>query len=397
MTRVYKIAKGFRIAVYIIGPLMLAAFITSIVMLLLPDADGHRQTGLLYVLVPMCFILAPIVAVATYNTACGSIIIDQEKISWTGIPRRTLYFDQIKGYTTDPKGVINIVPHSREHRKIKLSAYTERLYEIVVWLQQHYPDLDKTHAAQVKDEALADARIGETEEQRAQKLTQQKMLTRILNWTGGFAAAWLVFKPVPYPLAALTCALIPLIVIALSRKFHGRMTISAEKEQTVFPDASAALGLPAAALAFRVFTDYHIYSFSQLWLPVLLAAGILLLVTISGAKTPTVNGRQRTIMITNLCFFYLAYSFGVLGIANCYLDNSQPQLFTASVLGKRSQKEKSRVDYLLKLSPWGPETESRETAVQRTLYEQADAGDTLMVKFRKGRIGVPWYLLEEGD
>lgn len=394
MRRAYKIAKGGRVLACVAGPLMLVAFVAGLLLALMPDEHGRRHMGQFYVCAPICLPLMVIVAVAAYNTIWGRIIVDEEKISSTGIPRRTFYIHQIRGFTIDPRDIINVVPNAPVRGRIKISAYTERLYEIQAWVRKHCPDLDKVHAQAQQSEALGDARIGETEEQRIQKLRQQRMLTSILNWTGAFAAVWLLIKPVPYPAAVLVCCVIPLLVIAASKRFHGRMTPTTEGGKHIFPDASAALGLPAGALALRALIDYHIYSFRQLWFPVLLLAAILLIVTTQGAKPATINARRQTKIIVSLCFIYLFYSLGLLTIANCYLDHSQAQIFIATVLDKRIQKDAHSKDYLLHLSPWGPQKESVEVGVRRPIYEAVGVGQALRVTFKNGRLGVPWFVLQ---
>src|ERR1044072_1736768 len=130
MSKVYQISKGLRLLTLLAGTLMIAAFVAGFVMLLLPDEHGNRNMDFFYVFGPLYFLLIFVMVMAMYNTLRGRIIIDDEKISSTGIPRRSLYFDQIKGFTIDPRGIINVVPYSKEHRKIRISAYTERLYEL---------------------------------------------------------------------------------------------------------------------------------------------------------------------------------------------------------------------------------------------------------------------------
>jgi hypothetical protein len=76
------------------------------------------------------------------------------------------------------------------------------------------------------------------------------------------------------------------------------------------------------------------------------------------------------------------------------LDKSKPNIYNATILGKRIVKAKSRIFYLI-LTPWGPKKVVDEYSVSEEMYEYTSEDDVVKVYFRTGKLGMPWFDIKE--
>ena len=95
-------------------------------------------------------------------------------------------------------------------------------------------------------------------------------------------------------------------------------------------------------------------------------------------------------MVIWFSLFTGAYGYGIAVQANVLPDRSAPQLFQATVTGKHESTGKTTT-YYLELPPWGPQSGPNEVTVQRDLYRNVAAGDTVCLWVYPGLLHVQWY------
>jgi hypothetical protein len=93
----------------------------------------------------------------------------------------------------------------------------------------------------------------------------------------------------------------------------------------------------------------------------------------------------------------MVYSFGTIVHLNCFYDKSIPEAFTVKIISKRmsvsNDRYSKRTWYYFKLSPWGQQTKEDEVKVSREFYNEMNENDEVKINFKKGKLGVSWFMV----
>lgn len=384
----FKLKKVYALIIYLGAPLFIAVFGALI---LLPVWDKNTDMNTYWVFVVMGVIMIPLMFLGLLDAIKSSFVIGSDSIYTTGVlGTRELRFDEIKGYKVNDKYII-VEPCDKDKKNIKINKYLSGSDEIVNWLKNRYPDLDMELHQEEIQEILADENLGFTEEERALRLTKARNIARVLNWTGGLAAAWLFFYPNPYSYALVITLCIPLVSI-LSIKLSKGLIRFDERKNSPYPSVIAALFLPAAALMLRAIVDYQADDYNRLLFLLPVTCCVLVMVLFIGSPEFDLRSKQGVVTFIGIIMLMTAYGFGVIITVNCTFDDSAPQIYHARILEKHVMRGKLTT-YNLNITPWGIHTEPGEVEVDKQLYGQLSEGDEVSIYLMKGRLDIPWYVV----
>lgn len=390
--KTYKMSKGWAIFIYVAAPLLMALFGWILIMPFFSTPADEINPKVYWVLAPMSLGMMAFMVVALIDTIKGKFVIDQDKVfTVSTFVSRQLMFDEIKGYRITDQYIF-IEPKNEHKKRIKISTYLGKTDEIVAWLSQHYPDLDVLQADQEEKEILNNKDYGWTSEQRAERLAKAHQVAKILNWTGGLVGAWTLFLARPYEYAIMASIAVPILCIIALKYFNGLIRAD-EKKHSAYPSIFWAIFASSMGLCLRGLIDYNIFDYAKIWTPVLLIS-IVFTGVIIGNKEFKFNKTSDYVTIAVFLLFLSGYGYGAIVTLNCMYDQSEPEIFNATVLNKRVSSGKSTT-YYVALTPWGKQKEVEEVSISKELYKRLDKNDEVNIYFMKGYFDIPWFEVTE--
>ncbi|WP_139252107.1 hypothetical protein [Hymenobacter psychrotolerans] len=298
----------------------------------------------------------------------------------------------MRGYRTDNQ-YTHIVPVSKAYPGIRIGYTSEGYEDIQQWLADRFPDLDVQQQEQEAQEILQDDALGRTEAEREEKLLQAQRLCRVLNIAAWAVAAWLFFYPQPYSLATQAALALPPVAL-LAMFWHRGLIRADERKDSAYPSLASALFMPSLALLLRVLFDFELLEHTLVWPLAAAVAAVFGGLLAYGSWRFISNSASRWSALAMLLFCALAYGYAAPAAYNCAFDKAIPQVHQAAVHGKHSSSGKTTT-YYLAVGPWGPRTTPEDVTVTKELYEQTQAGDTVHAYLFPGRLGIPWFSVEE--
>ncbi len=391
MSYQFRIARGWRIFVYISTPILTAFFILLAFLPLFEKATNWRLYLLLFL--PLSIFMSLLFISALLDTIKAKLVIEHDKIIQHGFFRtKELPFFCIKGYTVD-NYIIRIFPTEKGLPKIKVSQYTERLEELEEMLSQRIVNLDKENLRIEEDEIRNNEALGITEKEREDRLRQARKACKVLNNIGFAAGLWLIIYPTPYNIASGLALLFPLVVLFFIYRFRGIIKMH-EKPGSAYPSLLTAWMMPAMALALRGLLDFQLLSYTQMWLPVILGTLVVCLLLVICSQPFHAHRKKWMITIFTYLFLAMVYSYGAFMNLNCFADNSHPQYYTVKVLDKHISSGK-QTTYYLKLQSWGPVQKEDEVSVSQDVYNKINTGGRVNIYLKKGLLQVPWLVVTD--
>jgi hypothetical protein len=204
----------------------------------------------------------------------------------------------------------------------------------------------------------------------------------------GIAATfWAAFWPVPYRMAVLACALLPLVAVVTVYASGKQIRLLDSPRRSRTANVVLAFVGPTVALLMRGL-DFKVLDSRNVLVPVAALTTALTLVIWQMAHDP--NDRVWKLLI--LVPFVAAYSYGALMEANGLFDPSRSIVYAVKVTGHRVHNgSRGGRTYYLKVAPWGSQAEDSEVSVSRRMYEQTKVNDTVHIGVRSGYFNIPWY------
>lgn len=307
---------------------------------------------------------------------------------------KELLLTEIAGFRANEK-YTSIHPTQPGLPTLQIAGSTVAYHDLQFWFSSQYPDLDQTDAAEAMAALLADEQLGNTPEERADRLAQAKRVSTALYVLSGLVIAWLVTQLGPYLYFIGAGVALPLLVAGALLAFRGLLRLEIS-ENSPLPSVALALLLPCGMLVGRALSDGNLVAYAAVW-PIVggvaIAFALLLLLSsrYSLLKRTTPRSGSEWVLLFSCA---AAYGFGATLTSNAAFDQSRPTLYPAQVLAKHQNNGKSNSCYLT-LSSWGPRTASDDIAVSLAYYQAHAPGDTVRVIARPGRLGIPWFRLEE--
>lgn len=385
----YRIAKGWAIFIWIMGPVLIALFGFLAIMPFLAD---EIDLTLVLILTPISIGMVVLMVFGLIDVYKGRFIIKEDRLVSIGVFKtKELRFEEIKGFTVNEQYIF-VEPNTKEQKRIKISQYIGGYHEILTWLTTKYENLDIKNAQAEEQEILNDENVGWSREIREEKLSNAKKISKIINWLGGISFAWTLFYPKPYDYAVLSALIIPIIAL-IAVKSSGLIRID-QKNGSAYPSIIYALIFPSMGLMARALFDYDIFDYSNVWLKTTLVSVTFIFILLINQKEITFRKKQDFLTISSLIMFLFAYGFGTVIYLNCNLDKSEPEHFTATIIDKRVSTGK-HTSYYLKLTAWGKQKEVDEVSVSKGLYKRVEIDNEINIYFRNGKFEIPWYIVTD--
>ncbi|SHH36591.1 hypothetical protein SAMN04488109_3878 [Chryseolinea serpens] len=388
--KIYRLAKGWTIFVYIFMVLVIAGLGWGIFNIL--SKGNPNET--VYWLGPTLMMMGIGLSIyLIFEVKKDTFVIAKDRIYTTGtFYKRSLNLDEIRGFSVNEKYIF-IEPTTKGKKRVRVSTYFGRTDDILAWLGERYPDLDELNAQQEHEEILSNPEFGWTEEQREHRLTQARRQARVVNVFGTIAAAWAFFWPHPYfwsMIAPMAMFMVGLVVTKLS---NGLIRIE-EKKNSAYPSVLYGVIFTGMCVMVRALLDFNILDFKKAWM----LTGVIttLLIILVGFKNSELKFKTGTEIFTSIfiAVVLMAYSFGTAVTLNGLLDTSAPEVFTVKIVSKHVSGGKVTT-YHLMLEPWGDQKESEDATVSSDFYHSIDAGESVEVYRMKGELGIPWFFVAE--
>jgi len=388
--KIYRLAKGWAIFVYIFMFLVIAGLCWGMVNSL---SEGNPNETM-YWLGPMLMLMGIGLSVFFIREVKkDTFVIADDKIYTTGtFFRRSLNLDEIRGFSVNEKYIF-IEPATKDKKRVRVSTYFGRTNEILAWLSERYTDLDGLNVQQEHEEILANPEFGWTEEQREERLMRARRLASVVNVVGGIAAAWAFFWPRPYLWAMLAPMVMFMVALVVSKLSHGLIRIE-EKQHSAYPSICYGIIFTGASVMLRALLDFNVLDYHQAW--ALTGIITILLLILVGFKNSELKFKTGLEIFTSvfIAVLLMAYSFGTAVALNGLLDTSTPEIFTVKIKNKYVSGGKVTT-YHLTLEPWGGQAEPEDATVSSSFYHGITPGESVDVYRMKGKLDIAWFFVAE--
>lgn len=386
----YKLAKGWAIFIWVMAPVLIGLFGFLAVM---PFIADEIDITLVLILTPISIGMLTLMVFGLIDVYKGRLIIQEDRLVSIGVFKsKNLKFDEIKGYTVNEQYIF-VEPNTKEKKRIKISQYIGGYNEILLWLSENYLDLNIVNEQVEEQEILNNESIGWSKENREEKLSNARKISKIINWLGGLSFAWTLFYPKPYDYAVLSAFIIPIVALIAVKLSRGLIRID-KKDGSAYPSTIFAFIFPSLGLMLRSFLDYDIFDYSNVWIKAFFVNIAFLFILLFNQKEITFKKKQDYLTVSSLIMFLFAYGFGAVIYLNCNLDKSEPQHYTATILDKRISTGK-HTSYYLKLTAWGQQKDIDEVSVEKGLYNRVDIDSEINIYFRNGKLEIPWFIVTD--
>ncbi|WP_125932662.1 hypothetical protein [Hymenobacter glacialis] len=382
---IYYTAKGWRIFMYAVSPVMIVVFLALPFLGNATDSDHWSVVFMSVLGVGM----AGVFLYGLFETAKWHFTIGPESFETVGLFKtKTLAREEVAGYRVN-EHYIFIVPQDTKASTIKVGYTTERYADIQEWLADHYPNLDEVEAVEAAEEALIDEELGRNPDERSERLVHASTTAKYLNIVAWAVTAWLFFYPQPYQLAIGAGLLLPLLG-AVGLKLHrGALRINEEKNSP-YPSVSITLFMPCMGLLIRSVLDVDLVSYTPMWIVAGQTASVTAVVLAFCTHEWLFQSKVKFTEGAALIAAAAVYGYSASATFNAAFDDTQGQVFSTEVLSKSMSSGKTTT-YHLTVAPWGPFTTETDVQVGSNYYQATRSGDKVRVRLQPGRLGVPWF------
>jgi hypothetical protein len=386
--RTYQSSLGYRLLLISLGALLAAGSLLGLWYFGTgQEATSPQGTLILLVVCLAFFLLGAYLVVAMLKS---KIILTADAIELhEPFVTKQLLRSQIAGWRVIPTQYVptlEFTPRDPHAKKLKFAFTIKSDAAFQSWLAT-LRNLDAEELAESRAELETNQELGFTEEQRSDRLASAANCAKYLNFITYAAAAWGWFYPQPYSAAILVCSVLPLAAIFLGLRAKGVYQFDGRRND-VRPSLALPVIVPGAVLSIRALYDLSLLHWQKLVAPVLFVT-IVLTAFIASADPSIARRRWPLLAIFLLSAFYGA---GATTLANALLDRSEPQIYETKILHKHVSTGR-HTSWELELAPWGPQNQSAEVSVPRTLYNSVQPGDIVCIQYHPGTLKIPWYLV----
>lgn len=382
----YRFTKGLRIFFLVGIPPSILLFLYLMV---LPFIEGDSETMGIDIFLSIIsvgmtgFLVYLLIAIFKWR-----IEIFPDRIREVSLfTKKEMMFDNVMGIKVLPtnSGLSNIefVPkHQESKKKFQIPLTMERVNEFCEWLDATFINLTQEELGREFEAISKNEDMGIDGEERLGKLEKAGRVSKVLNAVAVLVVLWALVYPEPYELLIVILVAFPLLIIFLLRYFSGLLRLD-EKPGSVYPSVAGAFIMPCMVLALRGL-DRDILFWEPFWLPFIVFSLFLFMLVIVNAQ----EVRKKIGIMIIVFIFSFVYGFGATLTLNEILDISEPVIYYAEVLDKRSNEEDF---YSLELSPWGLRDEIMEVDVHPIVYDRRGVGDGVEILLYEGAFKIPWF------
>lgn len=389
MKKEYRIAKGWKIFIWICLPLFMILFGWLGIM---PYTEEKFNLTLALILTPIALGLEFLMILGLIDTIKNKLIIEKESITSIGVFKtKKINIKSVKGFKVD-KNYLYFFPENKRDKKIKVSTFVGRFGELLEWSEQQFNNLDLDEFINEENEILENNEFGRTQEEREDRLAKAKKTTKAINTISWIVALSTWFYPHFYQTQIVLCAILPIVGLIIYKISKGLIRLD-EKPNSPYPNIHSTLIVPSLTLLIRALVDFTVFDYSNLWLPILTIVavfGILILMD-SNIQYDLKKGLTYLTILGTLIIIG-AYAYGLLITTNVTFDESEPIVYNVKILDKRISSGKSTT-YYLELEKWGPQNNIDEVSVTKDIYNSKEIGDKAVVYFNNGLYKIPYYFV----
>jgi hypothetical protein len=382
MQQEFTLSTWFRIFYYLLSLVMLGF---AIMIIALPR--NNNSNAVLYFF-PL--LMAGGGILIAISAAKRKVVITNSSIASTNVfGTREIAINDIKGCSITNKQIV-IESKSANTPNVIIRNYPDfnNSYEMVSYLKSNFEDLDALNIQDETNKLLQDTSLGFTPEERERKLANANKIAIIYTVVGVMTIiAAIFFDSINTTILLMIYPLLAIVIMATS---NGLIKFISNKKRSVYPFVLVGFFVPAIILLATATRNSRIYSFDNLWLPVIaLGIAVFALIYRTGINSAMSNtGGQIAVMLA----LAMIYSFGTMMQINYAFDKSPDKIYNARVIGHHISHGKS-TSYYLYLSTWGPCHEQKQVGVGRNFYNDTNIGDTVKVDLKQGFLNAPWYVV----
>jgi hypothetical protein len=386
MQGTYRIAKGWRIFIYIFAPILMVSFLSTIFFIFTAEGVSPFIAPLLAM---GALVMTCLFAYGLIDTIQSRFIIGNDHVtSINPLASRTLKFEDVLGYKIERNGIY-IIPKNAQHKKIKTSTYLEKADQITAWLASTFTDLNKQEFADQEKSILNDDALGLSQQAREHRLAEARRIAKITNAVGFVLFFWMTFYPIFYTIVLIIGIAYPVVIIILLYLYRGLLRVD-ERKNNAYPSVATGFIMAGLSLTLRGLFDYNILEFSQLWITTGTFAVLLIILILIATKLPTFKSAQDYFVIFTLMILAYSYSFGAYTVSNCLFDSSSPQYYKTSIIQKEISKGRSTTYYII-VTSWHDAEKIEKVTINSEEYNLTSIGDEIAIAEMKGFFGTPWY------
>ncbi|AMR31967.1 hypothetical protein A0256_11305 [Mucilaginibacter sp. PAMC 26640] len=301
--------------------------------------------------------------------------------------------DDIKGFRVEDKAIF-IYSNVEGVRRIMINDYRSigDSDGLIRELSNRFSDLNAVETQKLLNNILSDNEIGYSQEERMTKLQKASKVTVIYNLLGlSFLIALFFINTLFGSLYFTFISLIyPVLGVILLFRHHGLIKFITKKTSP-HPNVIYGMLFPVCMLFVKGIVSYNLVEVNRAYLPIALIA-LLFFGLIYWKGFDKTDGAAKG-QIIGMLTFALFYALGFTLTVNCDLDQSRPQPFSAKVKDLNIEHGK-KITYHIKLTPWGPISNSRDLQISKSQFDLASIGFDVKVCLKKGLLNIPWYYVD---
>ena len=211
----------------------------------------------------------------------------------------------------------------------------------------HLPDADEQAAKSLDEEIRADARLGNTPEERVERFKRTTQFLQKAIYFGPALLFWSAWYPHPYWLLIAALVMVPWACVLALRIFPGVLQIGSwRRGRTARPDITAPLGLSILALVIRALADVPTLD----WVVELRWAAIAAAIFGAALYWAGTGQPRKWSTVALLLVLCGAYGLGSTVDRRRDIDHSAGETYRTQLVGKHFTSGRNR-SYKLKSSP----------------------------------------------
>jgi hypothetical protein len=380
--RTYRPAAGSFIFYVSLGVIVLAAGLAGTFYFYTTHGRDH---SILLSLISLGFVVlgGSLVAMMVF----AQLILTPDEVTVRSVfTSRSMRREDVKGYRRRPMrygpDLYVLVSNSPAARKLEISGLFKLDSNFFNWLPPD-SDLDLVDYQNSLKEIENDSSLGNTPEDRIDKLTEASRYGRIVSGVSGGIAAWAFFYPKPYKPLVAALSVMPLAAMWLIGRYPGLFRVD-QKRGDAHPTIAFVLLLSCLSTYRAVMYVSVLHWGTAIGYAAMVALLLLLAFGIA----------DRTVLATKssaVTLFVLLWVIGLGAVlnANALFDHSVAATYSAVVTEKHMYKSEHEVE----LSAWGPSKGSEED-ISRKLYDSVEPGSTVCVYLWQGALRIPNYAVD---
>ena len=208
---------------------------------------------------------------------------------------------------------------------------------------------------------------------------------------------WFLFYPRPYDYLLVALLLLPFVGMFLNGLNKPSIASLVEIDHSSKDEYDVAdfIDLPAWVIVVRTLIDYETDSYvAVLTAGTIAFVGICAFLLLTHRQISDSN-KDKWWIYGSIVFSFFIYSYSAVIAVNCSFDYSEPKEYKTEVIDKHiTTRRKGGRTFYVKVKPWGHHYDSEDITVSSEEYEQYQINDKVVVEYKEGLLGIPWYYLD---